>query len=110
VDTTITDPTQWITLPTVLSFGPSDSVTVTVTTSRTDDAVYIHRWDWRHRLHNNLDYTYSFSWVTSSWGGWRWFGIQAMTHGSIYDDTAPFDMQAWHEPFRVGQPDVDYWP
>jgi hypothetical protein len=110
VDTTITDPLKWHALRHVVKFATSDTVTVTVTTSRLNDAVYIHRWDWRHRLHNNLDYTYSFSWVTSSWGGWRWFGIQAMTHGSIYDDTAPFDMQAWHEPFRVGQPDVNYWP
>ena len=79
---------------------------------RANDPVLIHRWDWRHRLKNNLDDTYSFSWVTSAWGGWREFGFQAMTHGSIYDDTLPFDTQAWHLPFRVagGPPDVDYWP
>jgi hypothetical protein len=41
-------------------------------------------------------------------GGWRCFGIQAMTHNSISDDTAPFDVQAWHMPFRVDQGDVDY--
>jgi hypothetical protein len=112
VDTTVTDPLQWFALRHVIKFGTSDSVTVTVKTMRSDDVVYIHRWDWRHRLHNNLDGTYSFSWVTSAWGGWRYFGIQAMSRGSIYDDTLPFDMQAWHLPFRVvgGQPDVDYYP
>jgi hypothetical protein len=112
VDTLITGPLQWNALRHVIKFGTLDTVTVTVTTSRLNDVVYIHRWDWRHRLRNNLDYTYSFSWVTSAWSGWRHFGIQAMTHGSIYDDTAPFDMQAWHLPFRVagGQGDVDYYP
>jgi len=112
VDTTIYNPLQWISLRHVLKFGTLDTVSVTVTTSRTNDPVFIHRWDWRHRLRNNLDHTYTFSWVTSAWGGWRWFGIQAMTHGSLYDDTLPFDMQAWHFPFRVvgGQPDVDYYP
>jgi len=112
VDTTITDPTAWITLPTVLHFGPSDSVTVTVTTSRTNDVVYIHRWDWRHRLRNNGNGTYTISWVTTAWGGWRHFGIQAMSHGSLFDDTLPFDSQAWHLPFRVtgGQPSVTYYP
>jgi len=112
VDTTITDPLQWNSLRHVIKFGTSDSVTVTVTTLRADDAVYIHRWDWRHRLRNNGDGTYTFSWVTSPWGGWRYFGVQAMSHGSIYDDTAAFDSQAWHLPFRVvgGQPDVDYYP
>ena len=112
VDTTLYDPLQWISLRHVLEFGPLDTVTVVVTTSRTNDPVFIHRWDWRHRLRNNLDGTYSFTWVTSAWGGWRWFGIQAMSHGSLYDDTLPFDMEAWHFPFRVvgGQPDVDYYP
>jgi len=112
VDTTIYNPLQWFSLRHVLKFGTLDTVTVTVTTTRTNDPVFIHRWDWRHRLRNNLNYTYSFSWVTSAWSGWRWFGIQAMSHGSIYDDTLPFDMEAWHFPFRVvgGQPDVDYYP
>ena len=112
VDTTIVNPLQWFSLRHVLTFAPNDTVTVTATTSRTNDPVFIHRWDWRHRLRNNLDGTYTFSWVTSAWGGWRWFGIQAMSHGSIYDDTLPFDMEAWHLPFRVvgGQPTVDYYP
>ncbi len=85
---------------------------MTVTTSHTDDAVYIHRLLYRHRLHNNGDGTYTFAWVTSSWSGWRHFGIQAITHATLYDDTAAPDFQAWHFPFRVvgGQPDVDYYP
>jgi len=112
VDTTLYSPLQWFSLRHVLTFAPNDTVTVTATTSHTNDPVFIHRWDWRHRLRNNLDGTYTFSWVTSAWGGWRWFGIQAMSHGSIYDDTLPFDMEAWHFPFRVvgGQPPVDYFP
>ncbi len=110
VDTTITDPLGWYSVHHIIHFGTSDSVAITVTTSRNDDPVFIHRWDWRHRLRNNLDGTYSFKWVTSPWGGFRHFGIQAMTHGSIYDDTLPFDMQAWHLPFRVTQPSVNYYP
>lgn len=112
IDTLITDPRAFFTLRQVLTFAGNDSVTVTATTLRTDDAVYIHRWDWRHRLKNNFNGTYSFTWVTSTWSGWRHFGIQAMSHGSIYDDTLPFDTEAWHLPFRVngGQPPVDYYP
>jgi hypothetical protein len=111
VDTTITDPLQWLTLRNVVKFAPDDSVTLTVTTNHTNDAVFIHRWDWRHRMRNNLDGTYTFTWATSAWSGWRHFGVQAMTHGSLYDDTLPYDAEAWHLPFRVagGQPDVDYY-
>jgi hypothetical protein len=110
VDTTLTDPLQWMSLRHIIQFGVNDSVTVTVTTVRADNPVYIHRWDWRHRLRNNLDDTYSFTWVTSAWSGFRHFGIQAMSHGSIYDDKLPFDMMAWHLPFRVTQTGVDYYP
>ncbi len=112
VDTTIVDPTQFFGLRQVIAFTTQDTVTVTATTERSNDPVFLHRWDYRHRMHNNLDNTYSWTWVTSPWGGWRHFGVQAMTHGSIYDDTLPFDMQAWHLPFRVigQQPAVDYYP
>lgn len=112
VDTTITDPLQWLSLRHIVQFGADDSVTVTVTTNHTNDVVYIHRWDWRHRLHDNLNGTYSFTWVTSPWSGWRHFAIQAMSHGTLYDSVAPVELEAWHEPFRVvgGQPDVDYYP
>ena len=65
VDTTITDPLGWFSVRHIIQFGTNDSVAVTVTTSRNDDPVFIHRWDWRHRLRNNLDGTYSFKWVTS---------------------------------------------
>ena len=112
VDTTITDPLQWHALKRVVKFTPSDTVTVTVTTSRTNDLVYIHRTDWRHRLRSNGDGTYTFSWVTTPLSGWRFFGIQAMSNSSLMDDTAAYDSQAWHMPFRVagGQPDVNYYP
>lgn len=112
VDTTITDPLQFFPLRQVIAFGPEDTVTVTLRTTRNDDPSFIHRWDWRHRLHNNLDGTYSYTWVTSAWGGWRHFALQAMSHGSLYDDTEPYDSEAWHMPFRVigYQAPVDYYP
>ncbi len=95
VDTTLTNPLAFFSLSHVIKFATSDTVHLTVTTLRNDNPVFIHldgiyRW----RLHNNLDGTYSTQWVTSAWSGWRHFGIQAMTHASLYDDTAPLDTQA----------------
>jgi len=66
----------------------------------------IYRW----RLRNNLDYTYSTQWVTSAEGGWRHMGVQIFTHASLYDDAAAVDTRAWHFPFRVLEPDLDYYP
>jgi len=111
VDTTLTDPLQFFSLKHVIRFAAGDSVHLTVTTSRNDDPVFIHlNGIYRWRLRNNLDDTYTTQWQTSAWPGWRHFGIQAMTHASIYDDTTPFDTQAWHFPFRVTQGDLDYYP
>jgi hypothetical protein len=111
VDTTLTDPTGFFSLKHIIRFAASDTIHLTVTTSRNTDPVFIHlNGIYRWRLHNNLDNTYSTHWVTSALGGWRHFGIQVMTRASLYDDTAPFDTQAWHFPFRVMQGDVDYYP
>ena len=111
VDTTLTTPLQFFSLKHVIRFAASDTVRLTVTTGGTADPVFIHlNGVYRWRLRNNLDGTYSTHWVTSAWGGWRHMGIQVMTRSSIYDDTAPFDTQAWHFPFRVTQGDVDYYP
>ncbi len=111
VDTTLTDPQQFFSLRHVIRFAASDTVHLTVTTTRSDDPVFIHlNGLYRWRLHNNLDNTYSTQWVTSALGGWRHMGIQVMTHATLYDDTAPVDTEAWHFPFRVLQPDIDYYP
>ena len=111
VDTTLTNPLQFFSLRHVIRFATSDSVHLTVTTSRTDDPVFIHlNGIYRWRLRNNLDGTYSTAWQTSAWGGWRHFGIQIMTHASLYDDAAPFDTEAWHFPFRVTMGDLNYYP
>ncbi len=111
VDTTLTDAQQFFSLRHVIRFATSDTVHLTVTTSRNTDAVFIHlNGIYRWRLHNNLDNTYSTQWVTSALGGWRHMGIQVMTHATLYDDTAPVDTEAWHFPFRVLQPDLDYYP
>lgn len=111
VDTTITDPLQFFSLRHVIRFAASDSVHLTVTTTRLDDPVFIHlNGIYRWRLRNNLDHTYSTEWKTSAEGGWRHMGIQVLTHPSLYDDTAAVDTRAWHFPFRVLEGDLDYYP
>jgi hypothetical protein len=111
VDTTLTDPQQFFSLRHVIRFAASDTVHLTVTTTRTDDPVFIHlNGIYRWRLHNNLDNTYSTQWVTSAEGGWRHMGIQVMTYATLYDDVAPVDTRAWHFPFRVLEGDLNYYP
>ena len=34
-------------------------------------------------------------------GGVHHFGVNALSHGTLFDDQAPYDSQSWIEPFIV---------
>jgi hypothetical protein len=111
VDTTLNDMGGMWTLPRILRFAPDDSVTVIATTSRNDDVVVVHLPDHRFRMTNNGDNTYTFGWHTGSTPGWRHFGVNAFSHGTLYDDTLPYDSVTWIVPFAVTtDPTVVYLP
>lgn len=100
-DTTITDALALFRLRQVLRFAGGASVNLTVTTLRNDDVVLLHMLDRRARFHNNGDNTYSATFVAGGLGEVRHFGIDALSHGTLFDDAAPYDSQAWILPFVV---------
>jgi len=109
LDTTLTDPLQLFRLRRVLRFAADTPITLTVTTSHTDDVVLLYAADRRMRFHNNGDGTYSGTWTTPDVAGLRHVGLNALTHGTLYDDTAPYDSQAWMVPFVItGHELADY--
>lgn len=111
VDTVITDPVALFKLRSVIRILPTDSVRVTVTTNHSDDVVLLHHAFRRYRFRNNLDGTYTIRWFAGPLGGWRHFGVDAIAHGTLYDDTAGYDDNRWHIPFVVTtQAPVDYYP
>jgi hypothetical protein len=101
LDTTITDPLQLHRLRRVLLVPAGTEITVTVTTGSASDLVLLYRWDHRFRFHNNGDGTFTFHWTTSDEPGLRHFGVNALSHGTLFDDAAPYDSQAWIIPFVV---------
>lgn len=110
-DTTLTDPTAFIHLRQVLRFDSTDSVTVTVTTPRNDDVVLLYHHDRRVPLTNNGDGTYTGGFRAGLFDGWRHFAVNALSHGTLFDDAAPYDSKAWIFPYViVGGPEVDYLP
>jgi hypothetical protein len=111
VDTVIMLPSQLFKLRDVIRIQPTDSVRVTVTTNHTDDVVLLHHAFHRYRFRNNGDGTYTIKWLTGPLGGWRHFGVDAIAHGTLFDDTAGYDDNRWHIPFVVtSQAPVDYYP
>jgi hypothetical protein len=101
VDTTITDPLAFHRLRRVLRFDPDDSVTVTVTTLRNDDVVVVQHRARRLRFHNNGDNTYTGVFRAGFLAGVQHAGVNALSHGTLFDDQAPYDSQAWILPYII---------
>jgi hypothetical protein len=107
VDTTITDPLHFFFLRRILKLEPGTPVTLTVTTLKNDDVVVMCRFGHRFRFHNNGDNTYTGVWLVPDLrmgngprpGPGRppifHFGVNALSHGTLFDDQAPYDSQAW---------------
>jgi len=101
VDTTITDPLQFFALRRVHIFMPGDNVTLTATTASDSDVVVLVRMGMRMRFHNNGDDTYTATWHPSMEDGIHHFGINALSKGSLFDDKAPYDSDAWIFPYTI---------
>ena len=111
IDTVITEPLAFFNLRKILRFDDGADVTLTVTTSRSDDVVLLYRSGHREKMANNGDNTYTATFPAGDLEGWRHFGVNALSHGTLYDDEAPYDSKAWILPYVVAStPEVDTIP
>lgn len=101
LDTTITEPLAFFRLRRMLRFDAEAEVTLTATTLRADDVVVLYLRDLRSRFHNNGDNTYSATWKARALQGTHHFGVNALAHGTLFDDEAPYDSQSWILPYVV---------
>jgi hypothetical protein len=101
VDTTLTDPLAFFRLRRIVPVDPDGQVTLTVTTLRSDDLVFLVLRDHRFRFHNNGDDTYTGVFRMPVIAGLWHAGVNALSTGTLFDDQAPYDSQAWLVPFAV---------
>lgn len=101
VDTTITDPLAFFRLRRVPRLEIGADVMLTVTTLAGDDVVLLYLWGHRSRFHNNGDHTYSATFKAPDQAGLRHVGVNALSHGTLLDGSAPYDSQSWIEPYVV---------
>jgi hypothetical protein len=104
MDTTLTDPLQLFVITHCMHVAAGDTATITVTTSKTDDVLLAYYRDLRLRFHSNGDGTYGIRLPVGALLGMRFFGVNALSHGTLYDDTLPYDSQAWLFHAWVGPP------
>jgi len=101
LDTTITDPLAFFRLRSMLKLDPLADVTLTATTLRSDDVVLLCLRDHRMRFHNNGDNSYTATFHVPDRLGLHHVGVNALSNGTLFDDTAPYDSQTWIEPYAV---------
>jgi hypothetical protein len=101
LDTTITEPLAFFRLRAILKLDLGSDVTLTATTSHSDDVVLLYALGMRRRFHANGDGTYTATFQAPDLQGVRHLGVDALSHGTLFDDTAPYDSQSWIEPYIV---------
>ena len=98
-DSTFSDPAAAITWRKLWCAPPDAPVTVTVTTNAPDDAVFLMHQDQRVMLTANGDNTYSGTWTTSTFMGLKHFGVNALSHGTLFEGAAGYHSNAWLFPY-----------
>jgi hypothetical protein len=111
LDTTLTDPLVITHLHDLMRFPSGDSITVTVTTGRDGDVVLLYHADHRERMANLGGGMYSAVLPAGEIAGWRHFAVNALSNGTLYDDTVAYDSKAWIFPYVISTTaPVDYVP
>ena len=101
LDTTITDPLELHRLRRIELLEPGAPVTLTATTGNSSDVVLFYGYDTRRRFVSHGDGTFTFEFVAGRFPGLRYFGVDALSNGTLFDDQAPYDSNAWVFPFAV---------
>ncbi len=105
VDVTVTDPLELKRRRELLRLPPATPVHVTITTGDPTDVVVLYaRWG-RMRLHRMDDGTFQGRFRTPEDGGLRHLAVNALSHGTLFDDVAPYDSKAWALPYVVARPE-----
>ena len=95
LDTTITDPLELHRLRRMILLPGGTAVTLTATTGSSSDVVLFYGHDSRRRFTNNGDGTFTFHFIADRYIGIRNFGVDALSHGTLFDDAEPYDSNAW---------------
>jgi hypothetical protein len=103
VDVTVTDPLELKRVRgELIHLPPATPVSVTVQTGDPTDVVVLYtRWG-RQRLRLAENGTFEGRFPTPAYFGLRHIAVNALSHGTLFDDVAPYDSKAWGIPFFVG--------
>jgi hypothetical protein len=107
VDVTITDPLALLRRGELPRIAPGAPVHVTATTGDATDVLVLYaRWGRMRMRPTGTPGQWEARFLAPSQGGLRHHAVNALSHGTIFDDALPYDSKAWALPFRVATGDV----
>ena len=98
-DSTFTNPAAAIQWHKLWNVTPGTPVTLTVTTLASDDVVVLMHQEHRRLLTSNNDNTYTGTWDAPAIRGLKHFGINALSHGTLYSPDSAYHSNAWLLPY-----------
>jgi len=99
LDTTVTNPLAFWRLRRLIRLEPEAQVQITAVTEAHDDVVVLYARNRRMRFHNNGDGTHTITWTAAALTGLHHVGVNALSHGTLYDDEAAYDSRTWILPY-----------
>ena len=101
IDVTVTDPLELQVRSELVRLPAGTPVHVTVETADPTDVVVLYaRWG-RMRLRRMDDGSFQGRFLTPRVDGLRHLAVNALSRGTLFDDTAPYDSKAWALPYVV---------
>lgn len=107
VDLTITEPLVPVRRGDLARIAPETPVHVTATTGDPTNVLVLYaRWGRMRMRPTGVPGQFEARFLAPHEGGVRHIAVNALSHGTLYDDALPYDSKAWGIPFVVGAPPV----
>jgi len=107
VDVTVTDPLALVRRNQLPRITPGAAVHVTATTGDATDVLVLYaRWGRMRMRPTGTPGQWEARFLAPAQGGLRHLAVNALSHGTLFDDALPYDSKAWALPFVVAAPEV----
>lgn len=103
LDVTVTDPLALVRRADLPRIAPSARVHVIATTGDATDVLVLYtRWGRMRMRPGAVPGQFEAHFLAPAEGGLRHIAVNALSHGTLFDDALPYDSKAWGIPFVVG--------
>ncbi len=105
LDTVITDVMKMVPKDQIIKVKPGDTADITVYTNRDDAYAFLHSWFFRwHFVQDSTNHkVYYGEWKTPTELGLHRVAFDVLSHGTLADDSIPYDANVWGIHYLVVQ-------